>query len=121
MSNHPVNLALRFMLELAMLAAVVVWGWRQQLDWLRFLLGIGLPLLMAFLWGTFRMPNDPGKAPVAVHGSIRLLLELIMFGFAVWALWNTGFPTLAWVFGGVVLFHYIISFDRVIRMLANRP
>jgi hypothetical protein len=45
MANHPLNLAVRFALELAMLGAYGVWGWRQRDDWLRFILALAIPLI----------------------------------------------------------------------------
>jgi hypothetical protein len=54
------------------------------------LLGIGLPLLAMALWGTFRVPGDPGDAPVAA----RLALELVEFGAATWLLIDAGRTTL---------------------------
>ncbi len=117
MSNHPINLGLRFLLELAALAAAAAWGWQKGEGWLRFVLAIGIPLLLAVLWGTFRIPNDPGAAPVAVPGWLRLALELAFFGFAVWALQDAHWTTLAWTFGIVTALHYIASYDRILWML----
>jgi hypothetical protein len=89
MSNHPVNLALRFFLELA--AA----------------------------WGTFRVPDDPGKPPVQVPGWVRLLLEVVFFGTAVMLL-SVEQSTMAFLFGVVVALHYVASYDRIIWLLAER-
>ena len=114
MSNHPLNLVLRFALEIAGLIAMGYWGFRTgQGAFMRFLLGSGVPLLAAVLWGVFRVPDDPGSAPVAVPGVLRLILELAFFGFAVWALNDAGARTLGWALGLVVLAHYLISYDRV--------
>lgn len=117
MSAHPVNLALRFLLELAALVAMGVWGWRQGEGVLRFVLALGVPLLAAAMWGIFRVPNDPGKAPVEVPGILRLALELAYFAFAVWALFDIGAETLGWILGVVTAIHYLISYDRVGRLL----
>jgi hypothetical protein len=117
MANHPLNLALRFGLELAMLAAAGVWGWQQRGDWLRFVLAIGVPLIAAALWGTFRAPNDPGSAPVAVPGALRLALELVLFVFATWALYDVGYTRLGASFGVIVLIHYAISYDRIVWLV----
>jgi hypothetical protein len=43
---------------------------------------IGLPLIAYAIWGIFRVPNDPGKSPVAKSGVIRLAYEVVFFGFA---------------------------------------
>lgn len=113
MSNHPFNLLVRFILELLALAALGLWGWTQHAGALRFVWALGLPLVAAVLWGIFRVPNDPHKAPVPVPGMARLLLEMLVFGSAVWAVYATGRTTLASVFGLVVLAHYVVSYDRV--------
>jgi len=112
MASHPLNLGVRFLLELAALAAYAYWGWAAHEGIWRWVLGIGLPLLAAALWGTFRVPNDPGHAPVPVPGVVRLLLEAAYFGGAV-ALLSTLRPTPAVVLGGLVVLHYAASYDRV--------
>jgi Protein of unknown function (DUF2568) len=117
MANHPLNLVLRFVLEMLGLYALGYWGWTQHSGVLKFLLAIGLPLLAAVLWGTFRVPNDPGKAPVPVTGIVRLLLEAAYFGAATWALFAAGQERWATIFGIVVLVHYALSYDRIIRFV----
>lgn len=116
MGSHPINLAFRFLLELAALLAMGVWGWKQSEGWLRYPLAIGLPLMAAIVWGTFAVSGDPsrsGAAPIPVGGLIRLIIELSVFGLAVWALNDLGFARLSWVFGAVVVIHYLISYDRI--------
>ena len=119
MSSHPVNLALRFMLELAALAAFGIWGWQKGEGWLRFLLAVGIPILAATLWATFRIPGDPGPAPVAIPGLLRLAFELALFGFAVWALQDVKLTSLSWILGIVVVLHYLTSYDRIIWMISK--
>jgi hypothetical protein len=111
--QNPINLAVRFLLELLALAAMAYWGWTQHTGVLRPALAIGTPVVAAVLWGTFRVPGDPGKAPVAVPGWVRLLLELAFFGLAAWTLFAAGATTLGWIFGIVVLLHYAVSYDRI--------
>jgi hypothetical protein len=70
MSQNALNLAVRFLLELAALYAFGRWGWNQRADFMRYVLMIGLPLIAATLWGVFRVPGDAsanGNAPVAVR------------------------------------------------------
>lgn len=117
MGSNPLNLALRFFLEIAALMAMGYWGWQQSETWTRFLLAPFVPLLAAVLWATLRVPNDPGKAPVAVPGIVRLLLELVFFGFAVWGLFDAGATTWGWVIGVAVVLHYLLSYDRVLWLL----
>jgi hypothetical protein len=121
MSEHPINLALRFFLEIAALVVMGYWGWQRGGDGpLRFVLALAIPLIAAALWGTFRVPGDPGGAPVAVAGPIRLLLEAAFFVFAVWTLYDSGNSNLGWIFGIVLLLHYLISYDRIFWLLKNR-
>lgn len=120
MSQNPINLAVRFLLEMAALIAIGYWGWTQHTGILRYALVIGPPLLAAFLWGTFRVPEDAsanGKAPVPIPGPLRLLLELVIFGFAVWGLSSAGAVPAAWIFGGITLIHYLVSYDRIAWLL----
>jgi hypothetical protein len=115
MSNNPINLAVRFILELVGLFAMGLWGWNQGEGALRFVLALGLPVAAAVIWGVFRVPGDSsssGKAPVPVPGVVRLLIEIIFFDFAAWCLFTVE-PILGWIFAIVVLIHYAASYDRV--------
>jgi hypothetical protein len=116
MGSNPINLAVRFFLELTALVAMSFWGWNQGVGVLRFVLAFGIPVIAAAIWVTFAVPNDPsrsGKAPVSVSGILRLILELIFFSFATWTIYSAGATTLSWVFGIVILAHYILSYDRL--------
>lgn len=119
MSQHPLNLALRFALELAILAAVGIWGWTQHEGFWRTLLAIGLPLIAAALWGAFRVPEDHGKGLVRVPGFARLALEAALFIAAVAAFAASGWWTAASIFGVLAALHYLASYDRVIRLLRH--
>ncbi len=122
MGQNPLNLALRFVLEILALVAVGYWGWTAGADALRYVLAIGLPLVAAILWGTFRVPDAPpdfAPAPVPVPGWLRLLLELGLFGFATWGLFDAGATTAAWILGGVVLIYYVVSYGRLAWLLKH--
>ena len=120
MSSNPINLTLRFLLELAALASMGYWGWQQRGNWLRFVLAIGIPALAAVIWGTFRVPDDPGNAPVPVPGPLRLALEVAFFGFTVWALFDSGATTLGWIMAATLVIHYLASYDRVMWLITSR-
>ncbi len=112
MGSNPLNLAFRFLLEIAALAAMTYWGWTQHDGIWRIVFAVGVPLLAAVLWGTFAVPDDPsrsGKAPVPVPGIVRLLLELAIFTFAIWALYvrASHHSTHFWTVGIVPLSHFI--------------
>ena len=82
MGGHPVNLGLRFLLELTALASAGYWGFTYFEGPLRIVSAAALPIIAAVLWATFAVPNDPsrsGSAPVAVPGMLRLALELAIF------------------------------------------
>jgi hypothetical protein len=117
MGQNPINLALRFFLELAALYFIGYWGWTQHDGVLRYLLAFGLPLLAAFIWGVFRVPGDGGAPRVRVSGVVRLLIEVVFFGFATWGLFDAGAMTIGRIFGGITLLHYIISYDRILWLL----
>lgn len=86
------NLALRFLLELCVLAAVGYWGWQAGRGVVGKLgLGIGAPLLVAVVWGKFGSP----QASVPLTGPLHLLLELVLFGSGPVALYAAGEPARA--------------------------
>lgn len=117
MANNPINLALRFILELAGLFAMAYWGWTQHTGILRYLWTIGLPVAAAAIWGVFRVPNDPGKATVAIPGWLRLVLEVIYFGLATWAFYTAGQNSWGLIFAVIVIIHYAISYDRILWLI----
>jgi hypothetical protein len=121
MNTNPINLIVRFLLEIAILLVLGLWGWHLFYTWPRFICAGAFPVIAAALWGTFRIPNDPKPAPVAIPGLLRLLLELFLFGFAVWALYNMGYTHLWLVMAIIVAVHYTVSYDRTWAMLQNKP
>jgi hypothetical protein len=120
MNSNPINLAMRFLLEIFSLTAIGIWGWKQSDNWERYFLAIGLPLIAAAIWGTFAVANDPsrsGNAPVPVSGIVRLGIEFLFFGFATWALYNMESNKLSFSLAIVVAIHYVISYDRIFWLL----
>ena len=114
--SHPLNLALRFILEMSTLFMVAYWGWEGFNGWSKYLIAVGLPVLLAAIWGIFAVPNDPsrsGKTLIATDGWIRLLIELVFFGFGAWAIYGAGFQILALLFMIIVIAHYVGSYDRI--------
>jgi hypothetical protein len=84
------NLGLRFLLELAALAAVGWWGWHTGGSTLgRLALATVLPLVVAVVWGVFIAP----KARVKVSRPVWYALQIVIFGSAslalasVWSPW----------------------------------
>lgn len=122
MGSNPVNLIFRFILELCALTAVGVWGWKQSDGFFRIVLSISIPIILATIWGFFAVPNDPsrsGAAPVIVSGIVRLAIELIIFAFAIWSLYNIESVRLSMIFAVAVILHYILSYDRIIWLMAQ--
>lgn len=116
MGAHPINLIFRFILELCALTTMGIWGWRQSDGLLKFALSFGIPIIIAGIWGVFAVPDDPsrsGSAPVVVSGIVRLLIELAIFAFAVWSLYNIGSVRLSMILAIAVLLHYFLSYDRI--------
>jgi hypothetical protein len=118
-SKNPINLTLRFLLELAALYAMGYWAWTQNDRLLRIVLTIGLPLFAATMWGVFRVPGDPKDAPVAIEGWLRLILEAVFFGGAIALLVLAGRSTAALIFAVLVIGHYITSYDRIQWLLSQ--
>lgn len=122
MGSHPANLILRFLLEVIALSSLGIWGWKESESWFRLVLAFGLPIIFAIIWGVFAVPNDPsrsGSAPINTRGFIRLIIELGIFGFAIWSLHDIGYDTMSLIFGIVVFSHYLISYDRVLWLLTK--
>lgn len=122
MGSHPFNLIIRFALELSALVSASIWGYQQSDNWYRYLWAVGVPVLMAIVWGIFNVPNDPsrsGAAPIVVPGLVRLVIELIFFGLAIWSLNKTGYPRLSLSMGIIVILHYLISYDRIGWLLSQ--
>jgi hypothetical protein len=123
MSNNRVNLFFRFLLEVCAIVTFGVWGYGLSDQWPRILLAGVFPLLFAGIWGVFAVPNDPsrsGKTVIPTPGTVRLALELLLFSAATWMLIGLGKHGLGWIFGGMVMLHYVISYDRIAWLLRQR-
>ncbi|MFT4737914.1 MAG: hypothetical protein ACI8QD_001980 [Cyclobacteriaceae bacterium] len=122
MGSHPINLTVRFLLEISALVSAGLWGWKQSDGWLRFFLAIGIPIILAAIWGTFAVPNDPsrsGSAPIITPGIIRFAIEIGVFTFATWSLYDLGLNKLSLALGIIVVLHYIISYDRIMWLMSQ--
>lgn len=95
-AHHPphgisaVNSAVRFLLEVAGLAAIGVWAWKVSDGGVtRILLTAIAVLVPAALWGVFRADE---RAVVRVPTAVRIALEVAVFAAATAALLLTGHP-----------------------------
>lgn len=111
MRQRSFNLALGYFLEIVALIAIGYWGWAQHEGVLRYALAISLPVIVAVMWATFREAGETERRPplIAVSSMVRLLLEVAMFGFAVWGLFNSGLTGGGWLLGGTFLLYRLIS------------
>jgi hypothetical protein len=90
-----INTGLSFLLELAMLLAFGYWGfYGDKSIALKWILGIGLPLIIAVIWGMFFAPN----AAKRLNGTNGTLLSLLLFLLSAVALFYAQHSTLAIVF-----------------------
>ncbi|WP_045697597.1 YrdB family protein [Streptomyces rubellomurinus] len=103
------NAALAFTLELAMLAALGYWGFRTGSGLgLRLLLGLGAPALAIALWSLFLAAGGPRfPQPTAV----TIVLKLLVLGSAGLALYAAGRPTLALVYGALVVLSVTVEYS----------
>jgi hypothetical protein len=92
-----VTLTVRFLCELAMLAALAYWG--STVGDGAWVLGVGAPLLAAAAWGAWVAPKARWPVPIPT----RVVIELVLFGAAVGALAVAGQPLAAAVLGVAAL------------------
>jgi hypothetical protein len=101
-------LAVRFGLEVLLLAAYAVIGTGLVAGWAGWVLGLVLVLLVAGVWGTWLAPRRRIDSPLGV----RIALELLLFVVAGVGLAVVGHPV--W---GVVL----VVAELVVLALLRRP
>src|SRR5215213_7065272 len=102
-----INLALAFLLELCMLAALSYWGFTlDQGLAIRFGAGLGVPILVAVIWGMWMAPRASNRLPEPLH----LIVELIIFGLAIAALYAAGRPQLALAFWLVYVLNVVLRY-----------
>lgn len=114
--SHPLNLTVRFILEITVLIAVGVWAFSKSNGLDAYMYGICAPILMATVWGVFAVPNDPsrsGKTVIKTLGVVRLILEIIFFSIGSYGLYNLHYINLSYAFSGITIFHYLFSKDRI--------
>jgi hypothetical protein len=62
-------------------------------------LGIGVPLVVAVIWGVFLAP----RSGMRLTGIGYIILQVVIFGMAVAALYTTDHPKLAWAFAAIAV------------------
>ncbi|RAN79394.1 hypothetical protein B5P43_15950 [Bacillus sp. SRB_336] len=68
--------ALGFVLEIAMVASFLFWGFRQPGPW-NLVLGIGVPAVVVVLWGIFMAPKSARRLPLNVVSGVSLVLFMV--------------------------------------------
>lgn len=105
-----VNLALKFILELAALVAFAWWGTTLGGAAVSAIAAIAAPATMIALWGTFAAP----RARRRLRKAIRIPFELFVFALAAAALFAADAPVFAAVFAALVVLNSLLlsGFDQ---------
>jgi hypothetical protein len=98
------NLALKFLLELAAIAALAYWGASAADGVPAVVLAILAPALFIVLWARFAAPRSAHRLPLRP----RMIFELGLFTLAAFALVAAGAPVLAAVFAVVVVVNALL-------------
>lgn len=102
-----INLGLAFLLELCLLGALGYWGFTTNWGTLaRFGLGLGIPVLVAIIWGCFEAPRATWPLPEPWH----LLLKLALFGMGAAALFAAGRREIGMAFAVIVILNIILAY-----------
>ncbi len=100
-----INLTVRFLLELCMLASVGYWGFTTHSGWaLKILFGIGLPVLIALIWGVFMAPRSSRR----LSGVPFTVMDIILLGSGAVALYASGLVNLAWIYAAVLIISEVL-------------
>ena len=95
----PANLALKFLLELAAIAAFAYWGTTVGSGATAVVAAIAAPVAMIVVWAVFAAPTARRRLRLAA----RAPLELGVFGLDAAALATAGQPALAVALAAVVV------------------
>ncbi|MEV6428461.1 YrdB family protein [Nocardia sp. NPDC051463] len=93
------NLTLAFVMELAALAALALWGWKTgNVIAVKLVLAVGAPVLAALAWGLFASPNATFD-----HSLLAVVTKVLVFGGAAVGLWAVSYRAAAVVFVTVLV------------------
>lgn len=105
-------LAVRFLSEIATLVALAAWGWLWAESWLRFVLAVAAPVVVAALWGRFIAPASDHRLP----DPARLALEIVIFAATAVCLVLLDAVTLALGYAAVA-----VGVALVLRLTPEHP
>lgn len=121
MGFHPANLTVRFILEVFSLIGIFRLGLTFSDGFGRWAWGAALTLTAMVFWAAFRVPGDEsasGKAPYAIAGPVRLVLELAIFAVGVYGWFAAGPLWVAWANLAGLIAHHALSYDRIAWLFA---
>lgn len=104
-SVKAINMGVSFLLELAMLVALGIWGFAVggNAQWV---LGLGLPAIAVVFWGMWMAPNSSHR----IAFPWRPMIALALFLLASVALWVSGHHTSGIVMGIVSVMNSFFVF-----------
>ena len=120
--QHHSKYYFRFALEVIAVVFVGMWGSTFISGWPSFYMGVFCSFLFMLIWGLFNVPGDPsrsGKAPIAIPGKLRLILELLLFIWATVALENVAGMSFGIVYFVAVVAHNIHIKERTVWIWKN--
>lgn len=123
MSQNPVNLAIRFLLEITAVVGLFRLGLWITDGILAALLALVFSIGAATAWGLFNVPGDrsrSGRAPVQVSGVVRLFVEFVLLGGGAVGWFVAGPVWFGWLYTLILVVHYLLSWDRVGWLLGLR-
>jgi hypothetical protein len=88
-----INKGIMFLLEICMLLSLSYWGFHNHAS-MAYLYGIGLPVLVALLWGVFAAPKSKKRLPMPY----RTFFSIGMFWMSGILLYATGLTVYAIAF-----------------------
>lgn len=102
-----VNLALAFLLELALLAALGFWGFHLgRSNAVHWIVGLAAPLLLAVVWGRIAAP----MAGHRLHPTQLLVFKIVVFTLGAVALYAAGQKRWAIALEGISLVNLALAF-----------
>ena len=119
-SYHPVNLGLRFILEIVVLIAAGMFA-KEHFSWISAIL---LPVVLMTCWSVFAVRGDKsrsGKTVVPTPGKLRILIELLFFVIGIIAWIGLQFNWIAIINIGALIIHHALSGNRLKWLWAQTP